>query len=107
MPLPKCSHQQLAVLFVLVQDGDVWGRDLRAALRKEGYKSTHASFYELLDRMEKIGLVESRFEDRDVLGQLFREKRYKITGLGQEALDEFNAFYAPKQRKLLAQGGVI
>ena len=41
--------------------------------------------YELMDRLETAGLVEGRYEERDVLGQLLKERKYKITGLGQHA----------------------
>jgi hypothetical protein len=49
-------------------------------------------------------LVEGRYEERDVLGQLFRERKYKLTGLGQEAWDEVASYYAARLR-LSVQGG--
>ena len=77
--IPKVTHQQFAVLSIL-RDEEQWGRDVRAALKADGYSSTNASFYEMMDRMESGGLVEGRYEERDVLGQKFKERRYKITG---------------------------
>jgi DNA-binding PadR family transcriptional regulator len=93
MPIPKYTHQQFAVLDTLLKEGELWGRDLRAALKSEGYGSTNTSFYELMDRLETAGLVEGRYEERDVLGQLFKERKYKLTGLGQHARDEVVRYY--------------
>src|SRR5262249_9614505 len=83
MPIPKYTHQQFAVLDAL-KEGELWGRDLRAALKADGYGSTNAAFYELMDRLERNGLVEGWYEERNVLGQLFKERKYKLAGLGQE-----------------------
>jgi DNA-binding PadR family transcriptional regulator len=96
MPIPKQTHQQFAVLDTLLKEGELWGRDLRAALKSEGYGSTNASFYELMDRLETAGFVEGRYEERDVLGQLFRERKYKLTGLGQHARNEVASYYTAR-----------
>jgi DNA-binding PadR family transcriptional regulator len=92
MPIPKLTHQQFAVLDTLMK-GELWGRDLRAALKSEGYGSTNASFYELMDRLETASFVEGRYENRDVLGQLFKERKYKLTGLGENAWHEVASYY--------------
>jgi DNA-binding PadR family transcriptional regulator len=95
MPIPRYSHQQFAVLDAL-KEGELWGRDLRAALKADGYGSTNASFYELMDRLEKGGLVEGWYEDRDVLGQMFKERKYKLNALGQGAWEEVATYYAAR-----------
>ena len=95
MPIPRATHSQFAVLSIL-RDEEHWGRDVRAALKADGYSSTNASFYEMMDRLESGGLVEGWYEERDVLGQKFKERRYKITGHGIAAMDEVAAFYAPR-----------
>ena len=46
-----------------------------------------------MDRLETAGFVEGRYEERDVLGQLFKERKYKITGLGQNSRDEVASYY--------------
>jgi DNA-binding PadR family transcriptional regulator len=104
MPIPKYTHQQFAVLNTLLDEGELWGRDLRAALKKDGYGSTSASFYELMDRLEKAGLVEGRYEERDVLGQLFKERKYKLTGLGQQAWDDVASYYTARLRDRIGLG---
>ena len=96
MPIPKYTHQQWAVFNTLLNGGELWGRDLRAALKKDGYGSTNASFYELMERLETAGLVEGRHEERDVLGQLFRERKYKLTGLGEQAWNDVASYYAKR-----------
>jgi hypothetical protein len=96
MPIPKYTHQQFAVLDTLLKAGELWGRDLRAALKSQGYGSTNTSFYELMDRLETADLVEGRYEERDVLGQLFRERKYKLNGLGQQAWNEVACYYASR-----------
>jgi DNA-binding PadR family transcriptional regulator len=104
MPIPKTTHQQFLVLSIL-RDGELWGREVRAALKADGYSSTNASFYEMIDRMESGGLVEGRYEERDVLGQKFKERIYKITCHGIAAMDEVKAFYASRSTKLGLLGG--
>jgi DNA-binding PadR family transcriptional regulator len=104
MPIPKYTHQQFAVLNTLLNEGELWGRDLRGFLKADGYTSSNASFYELMDRLETAGLVDGRYEERDVLGQLFKERKYKITGLGEHARDEVASYYAARL-KLNVQGG--
>jgi DNA-binding PadR family transcriptional regulator len=104
MPIPKATHQQFAVLSIL-RDEELWGRDVRAGLKADGYSSTNASFYEMMDRMESGGLVEGRYEERDVLGQKFKERRYKITGHGIAAMDEVELFYASRSPRLGLVGG--
>jgi hypothetical protein len=104
MPIPKCTHNQWAVLNTLLNEGELWGRDLRAALKKDGYGSTNASFCELMDRLETAGLVEGRYEERDVLGQLFKERKYQMTGLGPRTWDEVASYYTARLG-LKVQGG--
>lgn len=104
MPIPKYTHQQWAVLNALLNGGELWGRDLRAALKADGYGSTNASFYELMDRLETAGLVEGCYEERDVLGQTFKERKYKLTGDGRRAWNDV-AFYYASRLGLDLQGG--
>jgi DNA-binding PadR family transcriptional regulator len=96
MAIPRYTHQQWAVLNTLLNEGELWGRDLRAVLKSEGYRSTNASFYELMDRLETAGLVEGRYEERDVLGQRSKERKYKLTGLGQQAWDDVASYYTAR-----------
>jgi DNA-binding PadR family transcriptional regulator len=104
MPIPKYTHQQWAVLNTLLSEGELWGRDLRAALKSDGYGSTNASFYELMDRLETAGLVEGHYEARDVLGQRFTERKYKLTELGEHAWDNVASYYAARLRLSVWEG---
>ncbi len=105
--LPTTTHQQNAVLSALCDGAEHWGRDVRAAIKKDGYKSTNASFYELMDRMEAAGLVEGKYAERDVLGQMFRERCYRITGAGETAWEVAVNYYVSKADQKRGQMGVI
>lgn len=96
MPIPKWTHQQFAVLNTLLNEGVLWGRDLRAALKAEGYESSNTAFYALMDRLETAGLVEGWYEDREILGAFMKERKYKLTGLGEQARNEVVSYYAAR-----------
>src|SRR5689334_8534966 len=96
VPIPKCTHNQFAVLDLLLERETLWGRDLRAALKAQGYGRTNASFYELMDRLEKAGLVEGWYEERDVLSQLTKERKYQLTGSGRRSREEVALYYAAR-----------
>jgi DNA-binding PadR family transcriptional regulator len=93
--IPKLTQVQVALLCAL-KGGEMWGRDVRATLKADGYWASSAAFYDLVNRLELSGLLESRTEERDVLGQKFVERRYQLTRVGTEALDEAVAYYAFK-----------
>jgi DNA-binding PadR family transcriptional regulator len=105
--LPTTTHQQFAVLDALHDGSEHWGRDVRAAIKKDGYKSTNQSFYELMDRMESGGLVVGKYADRDVLGQMFRERCYQITGAGVIAWENAVKYYLSKAGQIRGTLGVI
>ena len=81
--LPTTTHQQNAVLSALCDGAEHWGRNVRAAIKKDGYKSTNASFYELMDRMEAAGLVEGKYAERNVLGQMSANAATESQELGR------------------------
>lgn len=59
-------------------------RDSEAARRL----TAHGTLYKALDRMERAGLLESRWEDPSVAAGEGRPRRrlYRVTGLGERAL---------------------
>ena len=65
-----------------IRDGD-HGRGLTA----------HGTLYKALDRMERMGLLESRWEDPEIGAAQGRPRRrlYRVTGQGERALDEAHA----------------
>jgi len=50
--------------------------------------TAHGTLYKALERMERAGLLESRWEDPEVAAAERRPRRrlYSITGLGEQAL---------------------
>jgi DNA-binding PadR family transcriptional regulator len=52
--------------------------------------TAHGTLYKALDRMERMGLLESRWEDPEVAAAQGRPRRrlYRVTGQGERALDE-------------------
>ena len=59
--------------------------------------TAHGTLYKALDRMERAGLLESRWEDPDVAVEEGRPRRrlYRVTGLGELALAATRAAPAP------------
>jgi hypothetical protein len=49
--------------------------------------TAHGTLYKALDRMERAGLLESRWEDPAIAAEVGRPRRrlYRITGLGEQA----------------------
>jgi DNA-binding PadR family transcriptional regulator len=95
MPLPELTSLQFLVLASLPADGELAGRDLRAALEKD-VSMRLAAFYRLMSRLEEAGFVRGRYATIDVDGQTARERRYKITGDGLRACTEFEEFAASR-----------
>jgi PadR family transcriptional regulator PadR len=50
--------------------------------------TAHGTLYKALDRMERAGLLESRWEDPDLAaaGSRPRRRLYRVTGAGEQAL---------------------
>jgi DNA-binding PadR family transcriptional regulator len=52
--------------------------------------TAHGTLYKALDRMERMGLLESRWEAPEIAAAQRRPRRrlYRVTGQGERALDE-------------------
>ena len=52
--------------------------------------TAHGTLYKALDRMERMGLLESQWEDPESAAAQARPRRrlYRVTGQGERALDE-------------------
>jgi PadR family transcriptional regulator PadR len=52
--------------------------------------TAHGTLYKALDRMERAGLLESRWEDPDVAAEGGRPRRrlYRVTSTGERALED-------------------
>jgi DNA-binding PadR family transcriptional regulator len=89
--VPELSRVEMAVLATLVTK-ERYGLEIRNTLRDLGQPLSLAGLYTSLPRLEKLGLVTSRWGDEDVAErQGARRRYYTITGLGQKALQETKA----------------
>lgn len=51
--------------------------------------TAHGTLYKALDRMERAGLLDSRWEDPEIAAEQGRPRRrlYRVTGHGEQAFD--------------------
>jgi DNA-binding PadR family transcriptional regulator len=67
--------------------------------------TAHGTLYKALDRMEKAGLLESRWEDPLIAAEASRPRRrmYRVTAVGEGALAKAQAV-KPQQAPKLERG---
>ena len=100
MNLPTLSHLQFAVLDAL-GSRQLKGRELRVELSARGALKSAPAFYQLMSRLEESNFVEGEDEITPVEGYAMRERRYRVTGLGERARQETLQFYAASQASFL------
>lgn len=89
--LPDLSRVEMAVLAALMPK-ERYGLEIRATLEGLGQPLSLAGLYTMLPRLEKQGLVTSRWGDEKVdVRQGARRRYYAITGSGVKALKETKA----------------
>ena len=89
--LPELSRVEMAVLATLITR-ERYGLEVRNTLRDQGQQISLAGLYTTLARLEKQGLVASRWGDEQVEErQGARRRYYAITGLGAKAIKEAKA----------------
>ena len=93
MSLPDITHRQFLVLSLLMH-GEVSGRVLRQKIAEHGTQKTTPAFYQLMSRLEDANLVTGRYVDKTIDGERIRERRYRITRLGERARTTAREFYA-------------
>lgn len=94
----------LAVDLNASADGEFHGFDMAKRLRDidDARRLTaHGTLYKALSRMEKAGLLESRWEDPQIAADEGRPRRrlYRITGAGEVALSRLEATRAAGRRR--------
>jgi DNA-binding PadR family transcriptional regulator len=90
--LPDITHLQFLILGSLRAD-EMAGRGLRALLRQRGARRSGPAFYQMMGRLEDAGLVEGRYDQRQVDGHAVKERRYRITAAGEAAWRSTRDFY--------------
>jgi hypothetical protein len=114
MALPILTVLQSLILTILfdafsrsehgVGDGEISGLALRGELKERKVLSSGPAFYQCMSRLVDAGFVVDRYESVEINRQKLREKRYRITGEGIEALTEYNTFHASIARPDLIPG---
>jgi DNA-binding PadR family transcriptional regulator len=64
------------------------GREIREQIAKLGQRKSAPVFYQLAARLEDDNLIEGWYEERAIAGQVARERHYKLTAYGKQALNE-------------------
>jgi len=90
--IPSVTHLQFLVLDAL-STGERAGRELRRLLAEHGVRRTAPAFYQMMARLEDAGMVEGRYDQKVVDGQLLKERRYTILRAGARALADTHNFY--------------
>ena len=90
--LPEITHLQFSVLAIL-HNGEQPGRTLRGQLAELGMRRSGPAFYQLMSRLEDAGLVEGRYEQKIVGGQIIKERFYCLTDGGTESWRATRDFY--------------
>lgn len=90
--IPRLSHLQFLVIGILggVQRS---GRQVREALARSEIKKSGPAFYQLMARLEDAGLVEGSYHQEVVVGQIIRERHYRVTADGAKAWTQSRDFY--------------
>ena len=92
MSQPTITHLQFAVLSILGHE-EKTGRAIRCDLGGIGVKSSGPAFYQLMGRLEEGKLIEGRYDQRIVDGQIIKERAYWAKPSGQRAVHQTRAFY--------------
>ncbi len=92
MKLPQLSPLQFAVIKALGK-GRVSGRDLRMSLAKLGILKSTPAFYQLMSRLEEARFVFGENESKAIDGQTIKERFYRVTPSGEEAVAEIVKFF--------------
>jgi DNA-binding PadR family transcriptional regulator len=91
VPIPEITSLQFLVLTILLE-GEQSGRFVREKLADNGHKKSAPAFYQFMARLEDGGFVMGRYEQKNVEGQLIKERIYTITGHGIRSCEEFRNF---------------
>jgi DNA-binding PadR family transcriptional regulator len=91
--VPGLTHLQFLIAGLLL-GGERTGTELRRELREFRVRHSGPAFYQLMARLEDLGFVEGRYDQRLIAGQLFRERRYRVTAAGRAACRVSREFYA-------------
>ena len=92
MELPQITHLQFSVLAFL-HGGERPGKAVRSKLAELGLRRSGPAFYQLMSRLEDAGLVDGRYDQKVIDGQIIKERFYTVTEEGVEAWKATRDFY--------------
>ena len=92
MKLPQITHLQFSVLAFL-QNGEQAGKSVRQQLAELGMRRSGPAFYQLMSRLEDAELVEGRYHQKVIDGQIIKERFYTISEKGLDAWQATRDFY--------------
>ncbi|HLJ49685.1 MAG TPA: hypothetical protein VKU01_26915 [Bryobacteraceae bacterium] len=90
--LPPITHLQFLVLGILRAEEQP-GRIIREAIASYGVRQSAPAFYQMMARLEREDVVDGRYEQIAVGGQMVKERRYKIKPAGLKLWSETREFY--------------
>ena len=93
--IPRISHLQAAVINCLTRE--MSGREIREAIAEIGVQQSQPAFYRLMQRMEQQGFVSGRYVNGVTDGQIVRERHYRSSRDGKDAIEEARDFYRKTQ----------
>jgi PadR family transcriptional regulator PadR len=83
----RISHQEMLILSSLIKAKELYGLAIVESIKNTtGELLSLGGLYTTLHRMEKKGLVTSRWGESTEVRQGARRRYYQITALGQRAL---------------------
>ena len=103
--VPRLTHLQFLVTGIL-RAQPLPGRTVRSQLRARGVRRTGPGFYQLMARLEDIGLVEGMYHQEVVEGQIIRERHYRLTAEGLRSWEASRAFYVSAIRDFGGRQGL-
>ena len=84
--------------------GETAGYELRSKLAEEGDRKSGPAFYQLMTRLEEARFVKGRYVNKEIEGQIVRERRYKITAGGHRVARDYVTFAARQAARLAMEG---
>lgn len=90
---PTLSCYEIFVLDVLA-NSEIKGADIRQTLLDKEAKKSEPAFSGTMKKLERLGLISSRFIYTTSNGSVTREKHFARTDLGTEDLSKAKKFFA-------------
>ena len=94
-PLPQITHQQFLVIDILMRSPEsCCARGVREQMAAAGHAREGPLFYQFMSRLEKAGLIDSRSQEFDIVGESVERTYYRVTTQGRVAWRLTLDFYA-------------